>query len=190
MFDFDAGKLLIIGIVALVVIPPKDLPSVMRQAGQVLGKMRRMASEFQSQFMDAIREAEIDEIRKDVAKLADSAKLDVDFDPVSTVRNEIKGALGEGVAGTGPIGLGSAVGNEQSDGTHLSTDVKSTQAVTQETAAAGVVQLASPQAGESQGGEATLVIPPLLAESVAASPAPQPSEVPASAVQEAGARQT
>src|ERR1035437_3188238 len=114
MFDFDAGKLLIIGIVALVVIPPKDLPSVMRQAGQVLGKMRRMATEFQSQFMDAIREAEIDEIRKDVAKLADSAKLDVDFDPVTTVRDEIKGALGEGAAGTGPVGAGSAIANDDS----------------------------------------------------------------------------
>ena len=99
MFDLDAGKLLIIGIVALVVIPPKDLPSVMRQVGQAIGKLRRMAAEFQSQFMDAIREAELDEIRKDVAKLADSAKLAVDFDPVATVRDEIKGALGEGAIG-------------------------------------------------------------------------------------------
>ncbi len=51
MFDFDVGKLLIFGIVALAVIPPKDLPRVMRVVGQALGRMRRMAAEFQGQFM-------------------------------------------------------------------------------------------------------------------------------------------
>ena len=57
MFDFDAGKLIVIGIVALVAIPSKDLPRVLRQLGQLTGKMRRMAAEFQGQFMDAMREA-------------------------------------------------------------------------------------------------------------------------------------
>jgi sec-independent protein translocase protein TatB len=58
MFDLDAGKLLVFGIVALAVIPPKDLPRVLRTVGQYVGKMRRMASEFQGQFMDAMKEAE------------------------------------------------------------------------------------------------------------------------------------
>src|SRR5277367_1795331 len=102
MFDLDPGKLLIIGVVALVVIPPKDLPSVMRQVGQALGKLRRMAAEFQSQFMDAVREAELDEIRKTVSTVADTAKMKVDFDPVKTVRDEITGALGEGKIGAAP----------------------------------------------------------------------------------------
>ena len=62
MFDLDISKMIIVGIVALAVIPPKDLPSVMRQVGQAVGKLRRMAAEFQSQFMDAVREAELDEI--------------------------------------------------------------------------------------------------------------------------------
>jgi sec-independent protein translocase protein TatB len=189
MFDFDAGKLLIIGIVALIVIPPKDLPSVMRQAGQLLGKMRRMATEFQTQFMDAIREAELDEIRKDVTKLADSAKLAVDFDPVATVRNEIKGALGEGAlgagaAGAGPIGAGSALANDASDGVLLSTDVKVPQAVAQEAAAAGIAPLAP-----AHEGETSPATPRLAAESGAmSSPAPLRSEVPASTAQEADTR--
>ena len=93
MFDFDAGKLIVIGLVALIVIGPKELPRVLRQLGQGIAKMRRMAGEFQGQFMEAMREAEIDEIRKDVAKVADVAKVDVNFDPVQTVRNEIGGAL-------------------------------------------------------------------------------------------------
>lgn len=93
MFDFDAGKLIVIGLVALIVIGPKELPRVLRQLGQAISKMRRMAGEFQGQFMDAMREAEIDEIRKDVTKMTDAAKIDVNFDPVQTVRNEIGGAI-------------------------------------------------------------------------------------------------
>ncbi len=52
MFDFDAGKLIVFGIVALAVIPPKDLPRVLRTVGKYVGQMRRMAAEFQGQFMD------------------------------------------------------------------------------------------------------------------------------------------
>jgi sec-independent protein translocase protein TatB len=49
MFDLDVSKMIIVGIVALAVIPPKDLPRVMRTVGQALGRMRRMAAEFQGQ---------------------------------------------------------------------------------------------------------------------------------------------
>ena len=65
MFDFDVGKLLIFGIVALAVIPPKDLPRVMRTVGQVIGKMRRMAAEFQGQFMEAMKEADLESVKKE-----------------------------------------------------------------------------------------------------------------------------
>ncbi|WOJ89359.1 Sec-independent protein translocase protein TatB [Methylocapsa polymorpha] len=93
MFDFDAGKLIIIGIVALIVIGPKELPGVLRQVGQAVGKMRRMAAEFQGQFMEAMREADIADIKADVAKLADSAKVDVDFNPVAELKNQITSAV-------------------------------------------------------------------------------------------------
>ena len=66
MFDFDAGKLIIIGVVALIVIGPKELPRVLRQLGQAYSKMRRMAADFQGQFMEAMREAELDDIGPDV----------------------------------------------------------------------------------------------------------------------------
>jgi Tat protein translocase TatB subunit len=95
MFDFDAGKLLVIGIVALVVIGPKDLPRVLRQVGQVISKLRRMAGEFQSQFMDAMREAEIDDIRKDVEKAAEGARMSLDFNPISDVKRELSDALSD-----------------------------------------------------------------------------------------------
>jgi Tat protein translocase TatB subunit len=82
MLDFDAGKLLIVGIVALVFIPPKDLPRVLRQAGQFVAKMRRMASEFQGQFLEAMREADMADIRREAQKLADAARIDPGLDSI------------------------------------------------------------------------------------------------------------
>ena len=93
MLDFDASKLLIIGVVALVVIGPKDLPRVLRQVGQAVTKLRRMAADFQGQFMDAMKEADLQDLQKEVAKLKDSATLDVKFDPVGDVRHELSGVL-------------------------------------------------------------------------------------------------
>jgi sec-independent protein translocase protein TatB len=103
MFDFDVGKLLVFGIVALAVIPAKDLPRVMRTVGQALGKMRRMAKDFQGQFMDAMREADLDNVKKEldglkrdveqeVKSLEQSAKLDASFDPAMAVHSELSHA--------------------------------------------------------------------------------------------------
>ena len=94
MFDFDASKLLIIGAVALVVIGPKDLPRVLRQVGQMMGKLRRMAAEFQGQFMDAMKEADLADLQKEVGKLKDAASLDVNFNPVHDVKASIGKAVG------------------------------------------------------------------------------------------------
>lgn len=101
MLDFDASKLLIIGVVALVVIGPKDLPRVLRQVGQMVGKLRRMAGEFQGQFMDAMKEADLQDLRDEVAKIKNTASLDVDFHPVRDATAELSKAM-EGV--TAPIG--------------------------------------------------------------------------------------
>lgn len=191
MFDLDPGKLLIIGVVALVVIPPKDLPSVMRQVGQTLGKLRRMAAEFQSQFMDAVREAELDEIRKDVAKIADSAKLDVDFDPVATVRNEIKGALGEGVSGDVALGAGgeaSALAAEPPKSVSVSTEVKSPPLAADEAAAAaGIAPLAPAPNGEAPD---SFPHPDSVAPLQTETAATLPSEAPPAAAPDSGARRS
>ncbi len=93
MFDFDAGKLLVIGVVALIVIGPKELPRVLRQVGQAIGKLRRMAAEFQTQFMDAMKEADLEDLRKEAAKLAEAGKVNVDFNPVATLKSDLTSAL-------------------------------------------------------------------------------------------------
>ena len=93
MLDFDAGKLIIVGIIALIFIPPKDLPRVLRQAGQLVGKMRRMASEFQGQFMDAMREADMADLRKEAQKLADGAKAQMGLGEVEAHNRSIMQAI-------------------------------------------------------------------------------------------------
>lgn len=93
MLDFDVGKLVVIGVVALIVIGPKDLPRVLRQVGQVVGKMRRMAAEFQGQFMEAMREADVENLKKEMQGVADAAKLDVAFDPIRDVKEQITAAV-------------------------------------------------------------------------------------------------
>ena len=62
MFDMSWGEVMLIGGVALIVIGPKDLPKALRTVGQLTGKMRRMAGEFQSQFAEAVREADLEDV--------------------------------------------------------------------------------------------------------------------------------
>ena len=62
-------EILVIGIVALLVVGPKDLPLLMRRVGQFVGKARAMANEFRASFDDLARESELEELRKEVKAL-------------------------------------------------------------------------------------------------------------------------
>ncbi|WP_279359544.1 Sec-independent protein translocase protein TatB [Methylobacterium indicum] len=103
MFDMSWGEVMLIGGVALVVIGPKDLPRALRTVGQVTGRLKRMAGEFQSQFSEAMREAELDDVRREVEGINRSvaSATATGFNPVQTIRNEIKGAV-DGTAATKP----------------------------------------------------------------------------------------
>ena len=74
MFDIGWSEFVVIGVVALIVIGPKELPAVLRALGQWTTKIRRMAGEFQSQFQEAMREAEMADLKKSVDELSDAAK--------------------------------------------------------------------------------------------------------------------
>ena len=69
MFDLSTSKLLILGIVALIVVGPKDLPILLRTLGKYIGMIKRQAAEFRAQFDDAMRESELQQMRKDVESL-------------------------------------------------------------------------------------------------------------------------
>ncbi len=91
MFDLGAGELLVIGIVALVVIGPKELPGVLRQAGKFTSKMRKMAGEFRSQFDEAMRESELDDAKKHIDEMKEKLKNQIEnINPVSLAQNHAK----------------------------------------------------------------------------------------------------
>lgn len=89
MFDIGWSELVLIGVVALIVIGPKELPGMLRTVGGAIAKIRRMAGDFQSQFNEAMREAELDEARKAVEGVNQSAS----FNPLQTIRDEIQKAV-------------------------------------------------------------------------------------------------
>jgi sec-independent protein translocase protein TatB len=95
MFDVGWQELFLIGVVALVVVGPKDLPKVLRGAAGVLNKARGMSREFQASLAEMAREVELDEIKRNVERTArfdlgeelrsaadPMGKLSADFDPV------------------------------------------------------------------------------------------------------------
>jgi sec-independent protein translocase protein TatB len=83
MFDISWTELLVIAVVAIIVVGPKDLPRALRTVGRFAGKAKRMARDFQNQFNEALREAEIDTIRKEVESVAK-------IDPMADMRKEVR----------------------------------------------------------------------------------------------------
>lgn len=63
------SEILLLGLAALIIIGPKDLPLMMRKIGQFVGKGRRMAREFQAAFDDIARQSELDELKKEIQEL-------------------------------------------------------------------------------------------------------------------------
>jgi sec-independent protein translocase protein TatB len=79
MLDIGWSELLVVAIVAIVVVGPKDLPKLMRTFGFYAGKVRRMAGDFQRQFNDAMAESEADEVRKNLEAIRANMGTTEDF---------------------------------------------------------------------------------------------------------------
>jgi sec-independent protein translocase protein TatB len=92
MFDISWGEMLIVGIVALIVIGPKELPGVIRAVGRGVSKLRTMAADFRGQFDEAMREAELHEVKKaaDDFKATATGLATSTFDPI---RNQLNDAV-------------------------------------------------------------------------------------------------
>ena len=73
MFDIGWSEFVVIAIVALIAIGPKELPGVLRMVGQWMGKARKMAAEFQGQFQEAMREAEMADLKKSFDEVKEAA---------------------------------------------------------------------------------------------------------------------
>ncbi|MEI9805862.1 MAG: Sec-independent protein translocase protein TatB [Pseudolabrys sp.] len=90
MFGLGWGEMVVIGIVALIAIGPKELPTVLRSVGHWMGKIRRMANEFQGQFQEALREAELTDLKKHADDIASDISK---FDPVADTQKEVERAF-------------------------------------------------------------------------------------------------
>jgi sec-independent protein translocase protein TatB len=93
LFDIGWPELLLIGVVALVVIGPKDLPRALRVAGFWVRKARTLSREFQSSIDQMIREAELDEVRQDLKKVAEfdvGREIRQTVDPTGDLAESIK----------------------------------------------------------------------------------------------------
>jgi len=95
MFDIGWSELVVIAVVALIAIGPKELPAVLRTVGQYMGKIRRMANEFQDQFREAMREAEMADIKKQVDEMTAAAQDITRYNPLDDVHKELNSALSD-----------------------------------------------------------------------------------------------
>jgi sec-independent protein translocase protein TatB len=93
MFDIGWSELILIGVVALVAIGPKELPGVLRMVGQWMGKARKMAAEFQGQFQEAMREAEMADLKKSFDEVKEAASGFAGGGLMTSLQKDVSDAL-------------------------------------------------------------------------------------------------
>lgn len=103
MLDIGWTEILVIAIVLIIVVGPRDLPRMLRSFGRTMTSMRKMAGEFRSQFDEALKEAELDDVRQtisDAKKLNPTRDLRDALNPLRKAGEDIKSELNK--AGKGP----------------------------------------------------------------------------------------
>jgi sec-independent protein translocase protein TatB len=93
MFDIGWSELVIIAVVALIAIGPKELPGVLRMVGQWMAKARKMAGEFQGQFQEAMREAEMADLKKSFDEVKDVATGLAPGNLITSLQKDVGDAL-------------------------------------------------------------------------------------------------
>jgi sec-independent protein translocase protein TatB len=93
MFDIGWSELVVIAVVALIAIGPKELPGVLRMVGQWMGKARKMAAEFQGQFQEAMREAEMADIKKSFDEVKEAATSFSGANVMTELQKDVTDAL-------------------------------------------------------------------------------------------------
>jgi sec-independent protein translocase protein TatB len=93
MFDIGWSELVVIAVVALIAIGPKELPGVLRMVGQWMGKARKMAAEFQGQFQEAMREAEMADLKKSFDEVKEAATGFTSGNIMTSLQKDVSSAL-------------------------------------------------------------------------------------------------
>ncbi len=95
MFGIDSSEFLLIAIVALVVIGPKELPGLLRTWGKWMAQMRGMAAEFRGHVDEMVRQSELDEVRKQLTDATGGVDL-ANLDPTQQIKQHIQEGMEEG----------------------------------------------------------------------------------------------
>jgi len=93
MFDIGWSEFVLIAVVALIAIGPKELPGVLRTVGQWMAKARKMAAEFQSQFQEAMREAEMADLKKGFDEVKEAASGFGSGNLIASLQQDVTDAL-------------------------------------------------------------------------------------------------
>jgi sec-independent protein translocase protein TatB len=96
MLDIGWTEMLVIAIVMIVVVGPKDLPKMLRSFGRTTAKMRSMAGDFRKQFDDALKEAELDGVKdslNDLRKMNPAADIRKAFNPMEKAAADVRAGL-------------------------------------------------------------------------------------------------
>jgi sec-independent protein translocase protein TatB len=93
MFDIGWSEFAVIAVVALIAIGPKELPGVLRMVGQWVGKARKMAGEFQGQFQEAMREAEMADLKKSFDEVKEAASGFTGGNIMTSLQKDVSSAL-------------------------------------------------------------------------------------------------
>jgi sec-independent protein translocase protein TatB len=93
MFDIGWSEFVLIAVVALIAIGPKELPGVLRMVGQWMGKARKMAAEFQGQFQEAMREAEMADLKKSFDEVKEAASGFTSGNVMTSLQKDVSDAL-------------------------------------------------------------------------------------------------
>src|SRR6201993_1975267 len=93
MFNIGWSEYLVIAVIALIAIGPKELPGVLRMVGQWVAKARKMAAEFQGQFQEAMREAEMADLKKSFDEVKEAATGFAGNNLMTSLQKDVSDAL-------------------------------------------------------------------------------------------------
>jgi sec-independent protein translocase protein TatB len=92
MFDFDLSKMLLVGLVALIFVGPKELPGLMRTVGRALGKLRRFQADVRTAVDTFVADASLDSVDREIAGLGAAMQVNIALDPATAMRGSLPSA--------------------------------------------------------------------------------------------------
>ena len=166
MFDIGWTEMLVIAVVMIVVVGPKDLPKMLRTFGRTTAKLRSMAGDFQKQFNDALKEAELDDVKKSVDSLRSlnpANEIKKQLNPFEKAAADVRAGLDKALKPTTPT-------------TPATGDAAAAAKATAAAAAPSTSAPAEPAAAPLVPGPTEMPPPPVFAAPEPAPPAPAPAK--------------